>query len=48
MIACLARTSDMLPPAEWYAKVQKGETFLVGNHPLLLNAAKAEKLPRKV
>lgn len=33
--------------AEWYAKVQKGETFPVGIHPLLLNAAKAEKHRKK-
>jgi len=30
--------------AEWYARVQKGETFSVGIHPLLLKAEKAEKL----
>lgn len=29
--------------AEFYAKVQKGDTFPVGTHPLLLNAEKAEK-----
>lgn len=33
--------------AEWYARVQKGETFPLGVHPLLLNAAKAEKLRQK-
>lgn len=33
--------------AEWYARVQKGETFPVGIHPLLLNAEKAEKLRQK-
>lgn len=33
--------------AAWYARVQKGETFPVGIHPLLLNAAKAEILREK-
>jgi len=32
--------------AAFYAKVQKGEVFPVGIHPLLLNAAQAEKLRR--
>ena len=32
--------------AEWYARVQKGETFPVGVHPLPLNGDKAEKLRR--
>ena len=33
--------------AEWYARVQKGETFPVGVNPLLLNAAKADDLRGK-
>jgi hypothetical protein len=33
--------------AEFYAKIQLGELFPIGVNPLLLNAAKAEKLRRK-
>jgi hypothetical protein len=33
--------------AEFYARVQKGETFPVGANPLLLNETKAEKLRGK-
>lgn len=33
--------------AEFYAKTQLGEVFPVGVNPLLLNAAKAEKIRRR-
>jgi hypothetical protein len=33
--------------AEFYARVQLGETFPVGLNPLLLNAAKADELRRR-
>jgi hypothetical protein len=33
--------------AEFYARVQMEETFPVGIHPLLLNAAKADELRQK-